>query len=278
MQHFKALRTISLFLVSAMVIFGCATNKNQVANGDFGLIAESVPEGILLTFTNIPSDAIRMTIHVTYSDTDELASSRSIISSFADLRDASFTMGAVSSIQLERVKQTGKVIFPIFQTGQEYTVFAYVYNQLEHESMLSNDKNFNPVSAYTVITPENGTSFNKDIVRLELNNSISAVTLSSMPVFSPGVTFGTQKYSFSVTIIIPETGSIGVADHHIPQGLSSDGLTWVFEPEMTNNLRENNHDWLENGINYSAWASVSANIIYDYILWNVEIAKTPEFN
>jgi hypothetical protein len=278
MQHFKVLRSIALLLVFAMAIFSCATSKNQVTNADFGMTAESVSEGILLTFKNIPSDAIRMTIHFTYFDTEEDISPHSIISSFADLRDTSFTTGSFSSIQLERVKQTGKVIFPIVQTGQEYTVFAYVYTQHDHELMLNNAGNFQPIMAQTVIIPQNGTFFNKDDIRLVLNNTISNMTLSSEPVFSSAVTFGSQKYSFGVTVIVPEIGSIGVADHHIPQGLSSDGLTWLFEPEMTRNLRENNNGWLEKGTSYSAWASAYANIIFDYILWNVQIARTHEFN
>jgi hypothetical protein len=275
MQHFKALRTISsiLGLGFALVTFGCATGKNQTYGSGFGFTAESVSEGILLTFSNIPSDAIRMTIHVTV--TDEI--NHGISSSMADLRDSSFTKGAISSIQLERVKETGKVIFPIVQAGKEYTVSAYVYNAKEHELMLSNDENHREVFAQTVITPEKGTFYNKDDVRIELNKAISVVTLSSEPVFTSNVTFAAPKYSFGVTIIIPETGSIGVADYHYPGSLSSDGLTWVFEPQMTETLRSTS-TWLENGINYSAWANVSANIIFDDLFWCVEIAKTPEFN
>jgi hypothetical protein len=273
MQHLKALRTFSLILGFALVTFGCATSKNQAYGSGFGFTAESVSEGILLTFSNIPSDAIRMTIHVTA--TDEI--NHGVSSSMADLRDASFTGGAISSIQLKRVKQSGKVVFPIVQAGKEYTVSAYAYNKKEHELMLRNDENHREVSAHTVIIPENGTFYNQDDVIIKLNNAVSMVNLSSEPVFTSNVTFAAPKYSFGVTIIIPETGSIGVADYHYPGSLSSDGLTWVFEPQMTETLR-NTSSWLENGINYSAWANVSANIIFDDIFWCVEIAKTPEFN
>ena len=276
MHHFKFLKTISLILGFSLVIFGCVTGKNTVAKNDFGFVAESIPEGILLTFSNIPSDAIRMTLHVSYYITEETDSPHGLLSSFADLRDPSFTMGANPSIQLEKVKQTGKVIFPIVQAGQEYSVFAYVYNQQEHDLMLKNDEKHQPVFAHTMIIPQNGTYFNRDDVILELDKDISVVTLISEPVFSPEVTFYDQKYSFGVTIIVPENGSIGVADHHMTDSISSNGLTWVFEPQMTNNLKSVS-DWLENEVVYTAWATASANIIYDDIFWWVDIAKSPEF-
>ncbi|MCL2293671.1 MAG: hypothetical protein FWC36_02230 [Spirochaetes bacterium] len=46
---------------------------------------------------------------------------------------------------------------------------------------------------------------------------------------------------------------------------------------MTENLRKNNGGWLETGTYYTAWVVAYANIIYDGILWSVEIAKSPEF-
>ena len=278
MQLFKTFRTISLILFFVLVSFGCATNKNQVSNSDFGFTAESVPEGILLTFSNIPIDAIRMTIHVTYFDTEVVTSPRNVYSSFADLRDASFIKGAKPSIQLERVKQSKKVIFPVVQAGQNHSVMAYVYNHRGHELWLNDDKNYKPVFAETSITPKNGTFFDKDNVSLELNNTNSKVTLTKEPIFTSELTFDKQKYSFNVTVLVPEHGSISAADHHYSDGLSADGLTWVFEPNMTEDLTKYNKGWLESGTNYYAWANVFANIIYDDIFWYVPIAKSQEFN
>jgi len=74
MHHFRALRTrtwfaISLILGFALVTFGCATDelvsgKNRAADADFGLTAQAVPEGILLTLSNIPPDTNHLWITV----------------------------------------------------------------------------------------------------------------------------------------------------------------------------------------------------------------------
>jgi hypothetical protein len=278
MQQFKALRIISLILGFALVACGCATSKNQVADTDFGLTAEAVPEGVLLTFSNIPSDATHLWISLhSWSGTEEPESPYSIIQSFAGITDASVRGWVNSSRQLEKVKQTGKVIFPIVQAGQKYLISATVHNEREFRQM--RDANFQPRRAETECVAKNGINFNRDLVNLALNDTNSVVTLSSEPVFSSEITFNAQKYSFGVTIHVPGTGSIGVGDHHNPDGLSSDGLTWVFEPQMTQNIKGDSTttDWLESGINYSAWAASYVNIIYDDIRWSVEIAKTPEF-
>ena len=73
MHHFKVLSKIFLIPVFILITFGC-TSKNQVIDTDFGFTAESVPEGILLTFRNIPSNAIRMMIHVNYFEENEITS------------------------------------------------------------------------------------------------------------------------------------------------------------------------------------------------------------
>jgi len=276
-HDFKTLSKIIMISVFILAAFGCSS-KNQVIDTDFGFTAESVPEGILLTFRNIPSDAIRMMIHVNYFEENEITGIYNVYSSFTDIRDSSFTKGANPSIQLERVKQSGKVIFPFVKAGEEYSVMAYVFNQQDHDLMLNNDESYVPIWAETTIIPESGTFFRKEDVKLSLNNDNSYVTLLSEPIFSSEIAFDKQKYSFSVTIIVPKTGSIGVADHHFSDGLSDDGLTWVFEPQMTETLREYNNNWLAVGKNYSAWANVFANIIYDDIFWYVEIVKTQEFN
>ncbi|MCL2592008.1 MAG: hypothetical protein FWD82_01460 [Defluviitaleaceae bacterium] len=272
MHRSKVLRAISLLLIFSFITFSCTRNKNQIASSDFGLTAEAISEGLLLTFNNIPSDTIRLFIHVqSWCDTETLESSHDIIASFADIRDASFSVGERHSIKLEQVKETGKVIFPIAQAGQKYRISALVQTRSDINNEVV------PVFIETEVIAKNGIHFNKDDVRLELYNN-SAVTLSSVPLFSSEIVFDTQKFSFGVTIMVGETGSIGIGTHHIPDGLSSDGLTWVFEPQMTDNLRSNSNGWLESGNYYPAWAIAYANILHDDILWFVEIAKTPEFS
>jgi len=267
MHHFKALRSISLILGFSLVIFGCATSKNQVLDSHFRFTAEAVSEGILLTFSNIPSDSVRLFISVQlWDDTGEIGH-YNCISSLADIRDASFPYRAISSLQLERVKETGRVIFPIVQAGQKYTISAFV------QSRSDIDNGFYSVFIDVEVIAENGIYFNRDEVQFKLNDTNSSVTLHSMPLFSSDVVFHAQKIGFYTVI-----GSISVGTQHIPSGLSSDGLTWTFEPQMTDSLRDYNNDWLQSGSYYPAWSVVFANIIHDDIIWSVEIAKTPIFD
>jgi len=284
MNQFTTSKTIALILGFALFAFGCATNRNRVDNVDFTLTAEAVPEGILLTFSNIPSDTIRLFISVSsfpgvtdYADYAEEAVSRhDIVSAFADIRAASFRGGAVYSTNLEKVKQSGQVIFPIVRAGQKYRVSAMVESKQDHALMMA-DPLHSPQFLIADVIAENGIYFDRDAVRLYLNDTRSSVTLYSAPVFSSRLMFSSQKYSFGVTILIGETSSIGVGDHHIPAGLSADGLTWTFEPYMTESLRRYSSAWLESGKNYPAWATAYVNIIHNGIAWSVEVAKTKEF-
>jgi hypothetical protein len=278
MHHFKALRAISLTLVFISLTFGCATSKKQLSIESFGIEAEAVSEGILLTFNNIPSDAVRMTIFVSYFSDEETPNPYNHVSSMADLRDASFLSDRVKVAQLDKVKQTGKVIFPITQSGQKYHISATVWNEQEHTLFKNNDENYHDISAATDCIAKNGIHFNSEALKLILNDSNSVVTLSSEPVFSSEVIFDTQKYSYWVSIDVPEKGSIGVASFHIPDGLSSSGLTWTFEPYMTADIQKDIPDgWLEKGQSYTAFVEANANIIYDDVSWFVEIAQSPEF-
>jgi hypothetical protein len=282
MHHSKTLKACSLFSISLIlgfvsVTFGCATSKNQISSKDFEITAEAVSEGILLTFNDIPADAVRMTIFVSYFTDEENPNSNNHISSMADLRDASFLSGRVQIPQLDKVKQTRKVIFPITQSGQQYHISATVWNERDHQAYL-NDENFQPISAATECLAENGTYFNSDALYLKLDDNNTVATLSSEPVFTSDIVFDTQKYSYWVSIDVPEKGSIGVASFHIPDGLSSDGLTWIFEPYMTADIKKDIPDgWLEKGNSYTAYVEANANIIYDDVSWFIEIAQSPEF-
>jgi hypothetical protein len=281
MHHFKALRTRTRFAISsilglcfALITFGCATGESQVTDEDIGLKAEAVPEGILLTFRNIPSDATHMWIQASSWDgTSERHNGEHY--SYAGITSPSVQGWVNSSPQLEKVKQTGKVIFPIVQAGQSYHFSIHVYNQRERES----NGNIHYRTAETECIAKNGIYFDRDLVKLTLNDTNSAVTLSSEPEFSAEVTFDIQKYSFGVRISAPENRSIGYKDHHIPQGLSTDGKAWTFEPEFTQGIKDDSvaMDWMEGGVNYSTCAEAMVNIIYDDIRWSVEIARTPEF-
>jgi len=276
MQRFKALRTISLILGFILVTFGCATSKNHTANADFGLTAEAVPEGILLIFSNIPADTTHMWIGVTSWGNTEKPDGREIYS-YAAIEDASFDTWVNSSKQLDKIKQTGKVIFPIAEAGIKYQISVFIYNEQERDSSFNTAENFQPRTANAELIAENGIYFNKNDVRLELDNTNSVITLFSEPEFSSDVISDEQKYRFGVIVMVDDNRSISIGDHHFSEGLSSDGKTWIFEPYWTNVLKEHDLDWLEIGTPYPAWGTAHVNIIYDDIKWSVEIAKTSEF-
>ena len=274
MNRFKALMAIFLVFGLTFVSFGCATGKNSVSKYDFRITAETVPEGILVKFINIPADASHMFLAISTVDENENPESPcSIISSYAALTNTNEMDWVFSSLHLEKIKQTGKFIFPFVKPGSNYFVSAHVYNLQEREQYIRGDENLQRNLANAEVTAKNGIYYNRDDVRLEFNSSKTAVTLSSQPVFSSEVTFADQMYSYAFTIQV-ESGSLGVGDHHIPEGLSSDGLTWVFEPQMsTVNLKE--YDLLKEGEKYPAWASAFVNILYEDIIWSINIAHTP---
>jgi hypothetical protein len=252
MQHFnKALRTVSLILGFAMVTFGCATSKNQVADEEIGLKAEAVPEGICLTFDNIPPETSRIFISLTKWG-EPINNPYEVISSHADIRGS----------LLDQVKDSGKVIFPFVKAGQEYRI-----------SVTFQKEGFQPIEnipewLYTECVPYTGVFYDGDI-KLNLNGTFTSVTLSSEPIFSGEVHYSIPKYSIMVSLY---TENIGVGG--FTNTVSENILTMYFEPEMSDDLKKG--DYLKNG-NYPAYITGYCNLIYDNITWGVEIAKSSEF-
>jgi hypothetical protein len=260
MRPFSTLRKIPLILCFILAAFGCTTNKlvsskNHVSDMNAGLKAKAVPEGICVSFENIPPEAISLFITVNkgliYSPP---ASPYDENISFADIRDDS----------LEQVRKTGKVIFPYVQNGEIYRVFA-TFGKEGGQPIEGI-----PKWLTTECIAENGIYLDRSI-ELNLDNTQTGVTLSSEPEFSSEVVFYDYKYSYNVTIILKHTEtevlSMGGGDH-------ATDLSWVFEPEFTDSLNEENA--LESG-SYPAYVTAFCNIIYDNIKWFVEIAKTPVF-
>jgi len=277
MHHFRVSSVITILFCFVLLTFGCTTTRNQRNNTEFGITAAAVPEGILISFRNIPIDASHMWVNIsTVNGAEDPESPRSIISSYAAITNTQEMDWIDSSLQLEKLRETGTMLFPFVEPGKKYYVSVDVYTLLERKQFISYDENPQWSSANTEVIAKNGIYFNRDDVRLELNNDNTAITLTYQPVFSSEVIFADQMYRFGFTVQIGDA-SLGVGDHHIPEGLSSDGLTWVFEPQMsTFNLRSG--DWLEEGVNYPAWASAFVNIIHDEIIWSINIANTPMSN
>ncbi|MCL2293672.1 MAG: hypothetical protein FWC36_02235 [Spirochaetes bacterium] len=226
MHHRGITGTISLILVFILFTFGCAAGKNPSANEDFGLFAETVPEGIRLNFANIPADVTHMWLNVVFwSDEEYREDKTSLISSFAAITNASAKRWVNASQQLERIRQTGSIIFPIVRAGVNYHFSATVYNEHEYNNMREVHKNSFLRTAYANIIANNGTYFNRENVMLELDKTNAVATIVTEPLFSSELIFYEQKYSFAVTIIVDSGKSIGFGDHHFPDGLSCNGLS-----------------------------------------------------
>lgn len=255
MQKIRALRIISLVMGFVLVTFGCATSKSRQ---NIGLKAETVPEGISLTFDYIPPETTSLFIGIQRGlEKSPPANPHNVI----------FNYSSITGDSLEQVKKIGRIVFPIVQSGETYKISAH-FNKEGHQPIEGI-----PEWITVECTAGNGIYFNKNI-ELKLDDAHTTVTLSSEPVFSSEVVFDTYKYSYDITIIQKHTetevlsmgGSAG--DH------TTNALRCVFEPEWTNLLNEEKS--LESG-SYPAYVTAFCNIIYDNIKWFVEIAKTPEF-
>ena len=260
MQHFKALRTISLILGFALVTFGCATGKNQVSDfpSDIEISAETVPEGIRLTFSNysnIPMEIDRLTVVFTdwigieepdWENNDPLN-----IMNLIGNRRVSLTWENV----IEQVRQTGTVTFPFVQSGHKYSIMAVFYNEKDGRSA-------SPI--FTECIADIGIYLNKNI-SLNMNNDRTSLALSGEPAFTTDVQFGELKVLYNIII---HKGDYTEAFTNY-----TDDLFWNFEPSFSEYLTK---EGVANG-NYPAIAGANVNIIHDNISWLLEIAHTPVF-
>ena len=164
-------------------------------------------------------------------------------------------------------------------SGVRHHFMVQVYNKHEIYNR-SKTADFVPRSAETEFIPDNGILSNRDDVQICLNDSFSVASMITEPVFSSDLIFDNPKYNFGVQILLDDGKGIGVADFHFDTGVSPDGLSWEFEPLMTNALREDevSTDWLGTGNNNTAWAEARVNIIYSGVRWSIEIAKSPLFS
>ena len=263
MQHFKALRTrtglaISIILGFALVNFGCATNKNHVTSmADVKISAETVPEGILVTFSNYSSISPEITdVLVVFRDWGgseepnwENYDSFAIMNLLSNLRE----YWCESAI--EQVRQTGKVIFPFAQPGHRYIITAYFIN----------GDNLAETTVNAECIADGGIYPNKNIT-LGVNNTRTGVRLSSIPVFTSNVQFEHPKMVYSILIQTNDNSQSIASDN-------TDDLFWNFEPKFSEHLKDVG---VPNG-DYPAYVSANLNIIHDNISWWLEIAKTPVF-
>ena len=299
MQQFKALKKVTFilgfFLVTSSFFTGsCVISNNQEKNTEIEIKAEAVPEGICITFKNIPHDSTRLNINL--MDMDDYF--------YPDFNGGSYTASAeISGNLLEQVKQTGKVIFPFTQIGHTYEIFvSFSYFYLNNEGILV-DFDRRPHSVILNITAENGIYYNNDVC-LDVKKNYTGVTLSSEPAFSSPVNNGLPQYNYSINIlrIISDNERERMI---IGDGNTADLLHWDFEPEVSVFLKNRYYSWYytdflqqegeiiahwyDEPLSYeaiewfnscgglTAYVSAFCNLIYDNISWKVEIAKSPVF-
>jgi hypothetical protein len=257
MQHVLTLRKIFLIFGFISVTFACATSKSHQST-NISLKAETVPEGISLTFDYIPPETTYMFIGIKKG----LEKSPP-----ANPHNAVFNSSGIRGESLEQVKRARRIVFPIVQSGEAYAISVHFAKE-----------GYQPIEGIpewinTECIAGNGIYFDSNI-KLKLDDTQTTVTLSSEPVFSSEVVFDTYKYSYNITIIEKYTETEIISSGGCFGDHTTNALKCVFEPEWTNHLNEENY--LVSG-SYPAYVTAFCNIIYDNIKWFVEVAKTPEF-
>ena len=281
MLHLKILGKFCLIVYLVFVVLGCATGKPSLKNAEFSMSAEEVPDGILLTLSNIPADVGYLWLHVTsFIKDDELIEGPfDMRTSFASITDGDDNAWYSSTYNLDTIKKTGKILFPVINPGVKHHFSVHVYNEWEFYNR-SKIADFIPRFAEAELIPGNGIQYNREDVNFSLNDSFSVASIINEPIFSSELIFDNPKYNFGVQILLDGGRGIGVADYHFDTGVSPDGLSWEFEPLMTKALREDevSADWLGTSISNTAWAEARVNIIYGGVRWSIEIAKSPLFS
>lgn len=250
LRHSRFCLKIILFMGIICAIAGCGTNNPYIATGEMNIKAETVPEGIRITFSDIPPETVRMFIHISdWGGKKEVTGSTDIVSRFADIRGE----------DLERVKTSGEVICPFVKSGLPYEIAVCYAADNEPES---------GEWAFAECTARSGTYFESG-PELSLNENLTAVTLSAEPEFTSEVQYDSSKYQYGITIKKDEYWSIGVG------GTSAgEAMTWQFQPLLTDDVTAGGY--LESG-DYPAYAVAYCNAVYDDLTWAVEVAKSREF-
>lgn len=268
MQNFKIQWILYLSLSFVLVIFGCSIGEPQSKRENISLKAISVPEGISLYFDSIPSNTTW--VYVEYYDwggKDTPENYYDGIKNYAYIQE---------TLVIEQLKETHTLILPFVQAGHKYKIGAVFFLTKEGETQTEDNK---PIILETECIADNGIYCNRSI-ELNLNDTQTIVKLSSRPEFSSEVQFAPIETSYKLTLLYSGTGAkfatIGIDDKISKSILLDDGLTWNFEPEISEYLKEGNQ--IKSGVNYPAYFTARSNVIYNNITWSVEIAKSNEFN
>jgi len=264
MQHFRALRIISLISGFALTIFGCATNKAQSYNTKIEVKADAVPEGICFTFDNIPPETVLLDFCIfEYGQEEELA----------DFGEMDYALSSVTDIALEQAKKSGKIIFPYVKPEQKYFISVYFYKGNVNE-------NIEPIDHPSIrleCIPYAGIYIKNDI-ELNLNETRTSVTLSAEPIFSSEIEYASDlpKYFYFHDIDWDEASKVKVKTIEDWNQFMIGWYGHTNELSIDISPLYGLKKYVETG-DYPVYFVVYGNIIYNDVLWVVEIAKSGQF-
>jgi len=268
MQNFKIHWKICLNMAFFLVLFGCTIGETQSIREVIKLKAISMPEGISLHFDNIPTNT--NWAYVQYNDWRGKNTPENYYdgtSNYAFIKETSV---------IERIKETNTLILPFVQAGHKYKICVVFFLTKEGEIQTENNM---PILLETDCIADNGIFFYGNN-KLNINDTQTSVSLSSKPQFMSEVQYAPSEISYKMTLLFNGTGAefatISIGDLILKNIFFDDVLTWNFEPEMSDYLKEGSQ--IKSGINYPAYFTARSNVIYDNITWSVEIAKSKEFN
>ena len=191
MQKFNTLRTRTVgavFMVSvfALVIGFMAIrliSRSLQTNTEFGVTAITVPDGILLTFSNIPDDTTDLSI------------------TFVDInaKDKSETSVVLNYEAFDEVKKTRNLLCPFAANGREYLIRVYRLTGFE--------------MAEKIVTGAiaGGGIYLTNTPLLHFENENNTFLLSEMPIFSEKVVFSQNGFLNYYTYVISDIGGyIGI--------------------------------------------------------------------
>jgi hypothetical protein len=268
MCRFRFSRTIFIVLCFVLIILSCTLDETHSTKENVSIKAVSVPEGISLCFDSIPANTTR--VYVEYYDWG----GKDVPESYYD-GTCNYAFIKETSV-IERLKDTHTLTLPFVQTDHKYKIGVVFFLTKEGETQTEDNK---PIILETECIAYNGIYCDQNI-GLSINETQTIVKLSSRPQFSSEVQFAPTETSYKLTLLYSGTGAkfatISIGDEITKSILLDDGLTWNFEPEMADYLKEGSQ--IKSGVNYPAYFTARSNVIYDDITWSVEIAKSREFS
>jgi len=249
MEFFKALRirtgvAITFVLIFALVMGLTAkilVSRNMETNMEFGVTAEPVPEGILLTFNNILEDTTD--ISLTFVD--------------INAKDQPETVVVVNYEALNEMKKTGNLLCPFAEKGKEYLIRVYRLIGVETDEKIVTGAVAGG-GIYLTNTP-----------LLHFTDDYKSLVLSEMPAFSDKVIFSTNEYLNYYTYARRDNGGFIAIGGDATNSLTSyqsvqlnDDVARIYSHLLTSNM--------------PMYGTAHCLLEYKNMEWIVQIAKSED--